>query len=234
MIRRTAAARAGAMTLVLAPFVYAVAEMITALAWTDPRYDYIYNFVSDLGVPGPRQVAFKQTINSPLAVVMNAGFISYAVLAVLAAALLLRLAAGPRPKLLGVLTLMFAAGLSLVAVVHGSQHSVDTGLIIFHAVGAMLAIICGNVISILIGAFRHHLHMSGRLAAATIAFGILGLLSYATFLTLYYSGATANLGLFERLAIYPTAATHLTVGIAALVTWSRTPTPPRPDLVTVS
>jgi hypothetical protein len=222
------------MMLVLAPFVYALAEMITALAWTDPRYDYIYNFVSDLGVPGPREVAFKQTINSPLADVMNAGFISYAVLAVLAAALLLRPAAGLRPKLLGILTLMFAAGLSLVAVVHGSQRSVDTGLIIFHVVGAMLAIICGNLISILIGTFRHHLNMPGSLAAATIALGITGLVSYGTFLTLDFSGATANLGLFERLAIYPTAATNVTLGIAALVTWPRTPAPPRPDLATVS
>jgi hypothetical membrane protein len=217
MIRHTAAARAGGIALVIAPLVYIVAETIAALAWTNPRYDYLYNFVSDLGVPGPRQVAFKQTIDSPLAAVMNAGFITNGVLVFLAATLLLRFSAGLRPRLLTVLALMFGAGLCLVAVVPGSQHSVDTGRIVFHLVGAALAIVCGNLVSILIGAFRDQLDMPGSFAAAVVALGIAGLVFYGIFIALDSSGATANLGLFERLSIYPIAVAHLTLGVGALV-----------------
>jgi hypothetical membrane protein len=233
MIRHNAAARAGGIALVIAPLAYLVAETIAALAWTNPRYDYVYNFVSDLGVPGPRQVAFKQTIDSPLAAVMNAGFITYGVLAVLAAALLLRLSAGLRPRLLAVLALLVGAGLTLVAVVPGSQHSVDTGWIVLHLIGAALAIVVGNLASILVGAFRGHLDMPGSTAAAVAALGIAGLVSYGIFMTLVSSGATADLGLFERLSIYPIAVAHLALGVGVIVRPApdpRAPTVARPSL----
>jgi hypothetical membrane protein len=221
MIRRTAAARALTIALLAAPVIVLIAEAITASAWTNPRYDYIYNFVSDLGVPGPPQHAFGQDINSPLAIVMNCAWILYGSIAIAAAAVLLRFSAGLRPILLGALALTFGAGISLVGLFHGSQESVNNGLITYHIIGADATIVGGNLLSILAGSFGPRAGMPRRLAAATIALGITGLIGFATFMIDVSSGIQADVGLFERLAIYPIAATHLAMATALLVTWPR-------------
>jgi hypothetical protein len=41
------------VVLLAAPILYLIAETISALAWRNPHYDYVVNFVSDLGVPAP-------------------------------------------------------------------------------------------------------------------------------------------------------------------------------------
>jgi hypothetical membrane protein len=224
MIRRTTAGRAGAIVLLTAPIFFLIAEAIAALAWPDPRYNYIVNFVSDLGVPGPRQHAFGQTIYSPLAWVMNTGFIGYGILVVVATALLLRLSAGARAVLLGILALLLGIGVSMVGLVHGSQQAIDNGTIIFHTVGAFMCILAGNLISILIGVFRRELDVSHRFAIVSTVLGIVGLVGYTVFIVVYTTGTSViPVGIFERLAIYPVDVVQLMIGTALLARWARRP-----------
>ncbi|MFB9689457.1 hypothetical protein [Amycolatopsis plumensis] len=67
IVRSGGAARAGAVLLFIGPLVSWVAELITASAWQEPHYSPFYNWVSDLGLTGPSQVAF-----GPIAIVVLA------------------------------------------------------------------------------------------------------------------------------------------------------------------
>lgn len=97
ILRTGPAARLGAILLLAGPVTSWIAEFITAAAWKHPPYAPLYNWVSLLGVPGPSQIAFKQVANSPLAWVMNTGWIFYGVVLIISAAPLLDLRAGARP-----------------------------------------------------------------------------------------------------------------------------------------
>src|SRR5690348_6062878 len=79
-----------AIALLLAASFFFVAETVSAAAWTHPAYSYANDFVSDLGVPGPPVMFGGHLIHSPLAWLLNAGFVVNGMLVALAAALILR------------------------------------------------------------------------------------------------------------------------------------------------
>ena len=68
--RRTA----GALAFVVGGLQYAVLESVAASAWNSPPYDYVSNYISDLGVADP-QTYGGRVVDSPLAWVMNTGFV---------------------------------------------------------------------------------------------------------------------------------------------------------------
>ena len=168
-------------------FAYLAVEAVAAAAFR-PRYSYIDNFVSDLGVPG---------LASPLAWLMNVGFFVNGVL-FLAGAVALR-KTGP---FFG-LAAMNALGNVLIAFFHSGSA--------VHAVGAVLAIVGGNAAilagSSIIGGVHHKV---------SIGLGLFGLLSFALFVFDLKSG-TLPRGVVERCSVYSitvwqllTAATILT------------------------
>ncbi|MET7636856.1 hypothetical protein [Streptomyces sp. NPDC005078] len=61
IVRSGAAARAGALLLLLGPLVSWPAEVITAAARQAPPYSPLYNWVSHLGLTGPAQTAFERS-----------------------------------------------------------------------------------------------------------------------------------------------------------------------------
>jgi hypothetical membrane protein len=61
--------------------------------------------------------------------------------------LIVRFRADRRAKAIWILSVLFAAGLTLVGVFHGSQLSKQAGTIGFHFLGAPVSIIAGNVIT---------------------------------------------------------------------------------------
>jgi hypothetical protein len=150
MIRTTGIGRLGALLLLAAPIVYLIGETVAALAWSDPPYNYVDDYVSSLTV-------------------------------VLASVMVL-----------------FGIGGILLGLFPGSQHSVDTGLIVYHMLGAQLAIISGNTLAILVGAFRRHLNLSRPVAVLTIVLGTVGLVFLAAFLIDVRAGINVMIGLVER------------------------------------
>jgi hypothetical membrane protein len=143
----------GTILLLAGPVTSWIAEFITAAAWQHPPYAPLYNWVSLLGVPGPSQIAFKQVANSPLAWVMNTGWIFYGVVLIISAAPLLDLRAGARPVGLLALAVISGIGVCLVGIFHGSEQNLENGLIAFHTLGAQAVIIVGNVFVLLTGSF---------------------------------------------------------------------------------
>ncbi|MHB9856710.1 hypothetical protein [Streptomyces sp. YIM S03343] len=95
IVRSGAAARAGALLILLGPLVSWVAEFITAAAWQDPPYSPLYNWVSHLGLTGPLQTAFGQVANSPLGAVMDTGWVIYGTLLIISVSSCSTLARAP-------------------------------------------------------------------------------------------------------------------------------------------
>lgn len=227
MIRNHPAARIGAIALLLVPFVYLILEAVAASAWIEPRYDYLYHWVSHLGVPGGPQHAFGQDLNSPLAWVMNTGFVLYGVVVIAASALMFRFSAGARPIVLGLLSLAFGVGVILVGSFPGSLQAIEDRTIVYHLIGAQAAMVGGNLFAICTGLFRRQLGMPRGAAVLNVVAGVIGLASFVAFMVLFRTGADAHFGLLERLAQYPIAVAHVVFAICLLRGWApaRAPTP---------
>ena len=139
------ALRTAGVLFIAAAMVYVGTEAIAGAAF--PGYGYAENYISDLGVPevGPYDGRF---LDSPLHAVMNAGFLAQGVLFLLATVVAARgLPARPAAPWVG-LAALHAVGITLVAFVHGGPQSAASGFIVFHVIGAGLAIVCGNLASI--------------------------------------------------------------------------------------
>ncbi|GLY93173.1 DUF998 domain-containing protein [Actinoplanes sp. NBRC 103695] len=193
--------------LVAAAAVYFTAEFIAAAAWTNPPYSYTYHFISNLGVHGPA-TAFGQYMYSPLAWVMNTGFILFGLAALTGVVLLEGLSRGRRVATLATAVLL-AAGSVVVALFPGSG---DTGTADYHGLGAVVAFVSGNVLVILLGSSHALLGFSRRLGRALVALGIAGLASIVA-----YRAATSAgflIGLAERGIIYPFLIGFILVGTA--------------------
>ena len=189
--------------LMLGGIVFFLTEFITAAAWSHPAYSYTYNFISNLGVRGPSHL-FGQYMISPLAWVMNLGFISFGILLGLGVLLL------PHPGhthrwILSVLALVLGFGGILVGVFHGSGEALVDGTGMYHSFGAFMAFISGNVISILLG--RSDMPVSHKTKMLLVVLGIIGVIA-----TVGYTAALILapdnhpiiiIGLIERGAVYP-------------------------------
>ena len=221
----------GGLALVTAPVVYVVTEAVTAAAWTHPQYSYAGNYVSDLGVPGPRETFLGQDIYSPLAPVMNAGFIADGLLALLAAILIVRFQAGRRAKAIWILSALFAAGITLVGVFHGSKLSQQAGTIGFHFLGAPVAIIAGNVITILAGTGATALGLHPRLRRPLIILGISGIAALAAEIVVIGVLPGFPAGICERLAVYAVLASQLILGLTVIGVRRPAGGPPSRNLV---
>ena len=200
-------ARAGAAVLV-ACGQYFVAEAVASSAWRQPPYDYWKNYISDLGVVG-----CTAKVCSPLAVVMNGGFLVAGVLCILAAVLLapcvphrvLR-------RLVVLLATMHGLGSVIVGLVHSAPGTM-AGTPRVHLVGAYLAIIAGNLGLIVLGLGLTK--ASPLFRAVTVALGGIGLGSgVALVLT-----RTAYPGLIERMAVDTIPLWEVTTGLLLLPIW---------------
>ncbi|WP_256335904.1 DUF998 domain-containing protein [Microbacterium sp. cf332] len=202
----------------LAAAVYLAAEGVTALAF--PGYSYATNYISDLGVP---DVGLFQgrTMDSPLHVVMNVAFVAHGILFAAAAVLTARSdvwRAGVRRWFVG-LALVHAVGIILVGLFPGSQTNASNGLIVFHVLGAAMAIIAGNAAVIVAGVTL--LRRGPRwLGTTSIALGVVGLVNLVMLLVDSNSTAVDLLpdGVWERLAVYAILAWELLVGTVTLAT----------------
>jgi hypothetical membrane protein len=198
--------RTAGIALIAGAAIYFVAEFVAAAAWTDPPYSYTYHFISNLGVHGP-STAFGQFMYSPLAWVMNTGFVLFG-LAVLAGVLMLRgLPAGRRGALIATAVLL-AAGSTTVAAFPGSSDASA-----MHGLGALAAFGGGNVLAILLGRAHRLLGISPKLGRTLVVLGIVGFASLVVYLT-FATGTGVLIGFFERGVIYPFLIGFVILGVA--------------------
>ncbi|WP_234545245.1 DUF998 domain-containing protein [Streptomyces shenzhenensis] len=212
VVRSGVAARGGALFVMLGPLVSWLCELVTAAAWQDPPYSPLYNWVSHLGVTGPRQTAFGQVANSPLGAVMDAGWVSYGALLIVGSFLLFDLRKGASAISIVILAVLAGVGVSLVGVFQGSNANAANGLIAFHTLGAQGVMLAGNIMAIVVGASGARLGLGRGRSVALTALGAAGLVAFPVFMADVFTGWMWDVGMFERAVIYPIMIGHVLVG----------------------
>ncbi|MFI5908466.1 DUF998 domain-containing protein [Dactylosporangium sp. NPDC051541] len=194
--------RAAGAALMAGPAIFLLLEFIAAAAWTDPPYSYTYHYISDLGVHGPL-TALGQYMYSPLAWVMNTGFFAFGALVFVGVATLNGLSGWRRWAVRGLGTLVGAGGVVL-ACFPGDGEADRLGQVDYHGLGALAAILGGNVLIILLGRLHEPLGIAPRTGRAMVALGVFGIVAMVAF----FAVASANVlvGLVERGAVYPVFA----------------------------
>jgi len=153
---------------------YFVAETIAAAAFRG--YSFTSHMISDLGIPYPT-VVDGRAIDSPLAIVMNAGFVVQA-LFFASAALIVGRALGRRGPAYAVFlsaALADAVGLVLLAIFHSGAREIADGTFIWHMLGASLSILGGNLVAISSGFALAPLGMPRFYRPAGIVLGLFGI-----------------------------------------------------------
>ena len=200
--------RAGALAFVIGGLQYATLEAVAASAWSTPPYDYVFNYISDLGVPEP-QLYNGREVNSPLAWAMNTGLVLHGLLFALGALLLAPLFAGAARRLFVSFALLHAVGIVLVGLVHEAA-----GLPIAHVGGALLAIVFGNLAALAVGLSWRGLGLPRWFGIVSVALPVVGLLSEVVLIT-----GLVDLrfdGLFERGGVYSITVWEVLFGFVLL------------------
>jgi hypothetical membrane protein len=197
--------RAAGALLIAGPAIFLLAEFVAAAAWTDPPYSYTYHFISNLGVHGPSTL-FGQYMYSPLAWVMNTGFILFGI-TILAGVVLLRGLSGWRRWAALLPAALLAVGGVLLGLFPGSGEALEDGTGDYHAMGAFAGFIGANVMAIMLGRMRRRVVFSPGIGRALTTVGVIGLLSttaYLIMIMLSADGSTIGIiGLIERGATHP-------------------------------
>jgi hypothetical protein len=155
-----------------------------------------------------------RAIDSPLAAVMNAGFVLQGALYLLAALIATRaLRSGPRRAFLA-LAAVHAVGITVVGLIHGSASSAASGIGWMHVVGAGMAIIAGNAASILAGTGSRRIGLPRGFRVASVALGVVGLVALGLLQAL---GGSDVDGIYERGSVYSVTAWELLAGVSVLV-----------------
>ena len=200
----------GAVILIANAAQWIIAEAITASAWTNPRYDYATNYISDLGVPDCGTQFQGRTLCSPLNTLMNTSFAAEGILFAVGILLLARALRPGVRRVVTVLAIAHGAGMLLVGFFHGTADGPDVGLLL-HVGGAGIGILSANVLAIIAGSLRS-IRLPRTYRVFSIAIGILGIAGIAL---VGVSASTA--GIFERSSDYSWLLWSVLTGILVLV-----------------
>ncbi|GGK81589.1 hypothetical protein Sme01_63050 [Sphaerisporangium melleum] len=221
-VLRLSQRRAAGALLIAGPAIFLLAEFIAAAAWTDPPYSYTYDFISNLGVHGPSTL-FGQYMYSPLAWVMNTGFILFGI-TILAGVALLRGLSGRRRWGTLIPATLLAVGGILIGLFPGSGEALQDGTGDYHSMGAFAGFIGANVLATMLGSMRLRVGFTPAIGRALTTAGVIGLLSTALYLLLIVSSAGDStigvIGLIERGATHPFLIGLLCAGASI---WMRRP-----------
>ena len=188
------------------------ASNIRSAAWHNPAYSYLTNYISDLGIVG-----CTPELCSPLAAVMNAGFVASGILAITASLLL-----GPllptvvwRLAVQG-LMLLHGLGVIVVGLVHSAPHTA-AGTPWQHLAGAYAAILGGNFALCALALASPRTRTPPWYPLLIGALGLLGLVGGVA---LVYTSILPA-GLLERLAADTITPAEVVTGIVLLVSLRR-------------
>lgn len=201
--------KASGFLFLLAPIFFFIVETIVIQGWSTGDYSRVYNFMSDLGVPITTEFEGRM-VSSPLHNVMNAGFIIYALLFLLAFSFSLH-AFSRKQKKIGIgLVSVYSLGILLVAFFPGYDWWGQP----FHMIGAACALFIGNLALLFYGyLFQSFLSKKWFFLVSVLA-GVFGVI--ASLILVLFAYDSQYSGLLERIGIYPTLIWSALLGILLL------------------
>lgn len=163
---------------------YILAEAISATFFNDSLLNtYLFHTISELGIPNA---------NSPLSMLMNSAFILIGLTVLFGNYYKFKDYIIKNKTIFYIFTLITAIGVIIVGLIHGGN-PLTSG---YHTLGAVMAILGGNVLLILISKSMDEFNAYQK---TTLILGIIGLIAFGA--TFFLMG-NIYMPVFERLSVY--------------------------------
>lgn len=163
---------------------YILAEAFCALFFKDSLINtYLIHTISELGIPGA---------NSPYSIVMNLAFILMGLAVLFGNYYYFKKYITKNRIPFYILTLVTAVGVIIVGLIHGGN-PLTSG---YHTLGAVMAILGGNILLILISRSMKDFNEYQKM---TLVLGIIGLIA---FWIMFFSMRNVYMPLLERISVY--------------------------------
>ena len=177
---------------------YLLAEAISAFSFNDLLANtYIFHTISELGIPNA---------NSPFAFLMNSAFIIIGLCVLFGNFYRLKDFIVRNKTLFYVLTLVTSIGVIIVALIHAGNPLTDG----YHSLGAIMAILGGNILLILISKTMAEFETYQK---TVFVLGIIGLFA---FWIMFFNMGSIYMPVFERISVYTLIAWSFISGIYLL------------------
>ena len=172
------------IVLLLGSLYYIVAEAVCATIFNDSfSSTYLFHTISELGIPN---------LNSPLFWLMNSAFILVGLTLIFGYFYRLKDLIVKNKTILSIFVLITGLGVIIVGMIHGGN-PLTSG---YHTLGAVMAILGGNVLLILIS---KSMDSFGAYQKITMVLGIFGLIA---FWIMFFIIGNLYMPVFERLSVY--------------------------------
>ena len=186
------------IALIIGSLYYLLAEVISAAFFkASISNTYIFHTISELGIPNG---------NSPLFWLMNSAFILIGLTLLLGNFYKLKDLIIKNKSIFYIFTLITAFGVIIVGLIHGGN-PLTSG---YHTLGAVMAILGGNILLVLISRFMGEF---GNYQKATLLLGIIGLIA---FWVMFFNIQSIYMPVFERLSVYTLIIWSFMTGIFLL------------------
>ena len=177
---------------------YILSEFISATFFNASLYNtYVFHTISEIGIPN---------INSPLFWLMNSGFIIIGLTLLFGNFYKFKDFILKNKLICYILTLVTSLGVIIVGFIHGGN-PLTSG---YHTLGAVMAILGGNILLIVIsksmGKFK-------RYQKITLLLGLIGLIA---FWIMFFNINSIYMPVFERLSVYTLILWSFITGIYML------------------
>lgn len=183
------------MILILGSLYYIIAEAISATFFNDSLFStYIFHTISELGIPN---------FNSPLFWLMNSAFILIGLTLIFGNFYKFKGCIAKNKTVFYILTLITSVGVIIVGLIHGGN-PLTLG---YHALGAVMAILGGNILLIVIS--RSMRDFSGY-QKITLVLGVIGLIA---FWVMFFNMGNVYMPVFERISVYTLIVWSLLSGL---------------------
>lgn len=187
------------IVLLIGSLYYLIAEAISATFFNASLFNtYLFHTISELGIPNG---------NSPLFWLMNSAFILIGLALLFAVFYKFKDFIVKNNIIISIFTFITSIGVIVVGLIHGGN-PLTLG---YHAMGAVMAILGGNILLVLIS---RSMEDFGKYQKATLILGIIGL---AAFWIMFFSMGSIYMPVYERLSVYPLIVWSFLTGIFLLL-----------------
>ena len=176
--------RVAGFVFIVGSLYYIVAEVISATFFNDSIFNtYVFHTISELGIPNG---------NSPLFWLMNSAFILIGLAVIFSVFYKFKDYLIKNKIIIYILTIVTGLGVVIVGMIHGGN-PLTSG---YHTLGAVMAILGGNLLLVFISKSMEDFHIYQK---ATLTLGLLGII---VFWVMFFNIKSSYMPVFERLSVY--------------------------------
>ena len=177
-------AKVAGIVFLLGSLYYLIAEAISATFFNDSLINtYLFHTISELGIPN---------VNSPLSFLMNSAFILIGLTLLFGNFYKFKDFIIKNKVIFSIFTLITSCGVIIVGFIHGGN-PLTSG---YHTLGAVMAILGGNILLVLISKSMVEFKTYQKI---TLILGVIGIM---VFWIMFFNMKSIYMPVFERLSVY--------------------------------